>query len=267
MSVLIAWNLDVAGLNGSPSVECGRALPIVRRKSDGLYAVFKTVVDPAALAWQSEEEAIAFADAKRWARLQQPIPIPASCVSQDAGQVIRQPMMIHVDSRLLTAAALGARPESYRGEPLQWGTVEGYPDDLSAACGSAENVEALLDQWGTRLKERFDELFGRTSQKESLKSIVNSMLCAARSRRLRWQAYLRLALVQSPETVEQTFRYFTKNEFPDVPWGAFLDQRKALGDVLTKTPSPTSSSLASARSKLQGIANRRPIPVQKRDAA
>ncbi len=258
MTTLISSDLEIVGLNGFPSVECGRSLPVVRRKSDGMFSVLKTVADPAALSWHDEEDAAAFAVSKRWTKLREPLPFPASCVSGEDGRLIRQPMMIHVASMLLTAAGLSARPDSYRDESLLWNPLETQHDEIRAACGSAESVEALLDEWGACLKNRFDESYLKT-ERASLKRITDYMLCAARSRTLRWQAYLRHALVQQPEGVEQTFKFFTKNEFPEVPWNEFLGAIKALGEVLAATPSPP----ITARTKLRDIATRRPILVQK----
>ncbi len=172
---------------------------------------------------------------------------------------MRQPMMIHVASMLLTAAGLSARPDSYRDESLLWNPLETQHDEFRAACGSAESVEALLDEWGECLKKRFDEAYLLKPERAPLKRITDYMLCAARSRTLRWQAYLRHALAQQPEGVEQTFKFFTKNEFPEVPWNEFLGAIKALGEVLAATPSPP----ITARTKLRDIATRRPILVQK----
>jgi len=133
-------------------------------------------------------------------------------------------MMIHVATALLAAAGLSARPDSYRGESLLWNPLEQQDDAIRSACCSADNVGALLDEWSECLKERFDTSFPLKTARASLKRITDYMLCAARSRTLRWQAYLRHALAQQPEGVEQTFRFFTKNEFPAVPWDRFLEE-------------------------------------------
>jgi len=113
------------------------------------------------------------------------------------------------------------------------------------------------------LKNRFDESYPLKTERASLKRITDSMLCAARSRTLRWQAYLRHALAQQPEGVEQTFKFFTKNEFPDVPWDRFLEEIKVLGKVLAGMPSATSSPPITTRAKLRDITTRRPIVVQR----
>ena len=267
MSALIFSDLEIVGLNGVPSVECGRSLPVVRRKSDGMYSVLKTVEDPAGLSWHDEEDATAFAKSKRWTKLREPLPFPTACVSGEDGRLMRQPMMIHVATVLLAAAGLGARPDRYRGESLLWNPLEQQDDALRAACCSADSVEALLEEWGACLKKRFDEAYLLKTEKASLKRITDYMLCAARSRTLRWQAYLRHALVQQPEGVEQTFKFFTKNEFPEVPWNGFLGAIKALGEVLAGMPPATSSSAITARTKLRNIATRRPVPVQRAAAA
>jgi len=162
---------------------------------------------------------------------------------------------------------LSARPDSYREESLLWNPLETQHDEIRAACGSAESVEALLDEWGACLKERFDEAYPLKTERASLKRITDYMLCAARSRALRWQAYLRHALAQQPEGVEQTFKFFTKNEFPEVPWNEFLGAIKALGEVLARMPAAPSSSATTARAKLRGITTLPPIPVQRLEAA
>src|SRR5271157_6072218 len=195
MSELISLDLEIVGLNGVPSVECGRSLPVVRRKSDGMYSVLESVKNPGRLSWHDEEDAAAFAETKRWTKLREPLPFPTSCVSGEDGRLIRQPMMTHVASMLLTAAGLSARPDSYREESLLWKPLETLHDEIRAACGPAESVEALLDEWGECLKKRFDEAYLLKTERASLKRITDYMLCAARSRTLRWQAYLRHALV------------------------------------------------------------------------
>jgi len=263
MTALISSDLEIVGLNGVPSVECGRSLPVVRRESDGMYSVLKTVTDPAALSWYDEEDAAAFAESKRWTKLREPLPFRASYVSGEDGPLIRQPMMIHVAIELLAAAGLSARPETHSGESLLWNPLEQQDDEIRAACCSADCVEALLDAWGACLKKRFDEAYLLKTEKASLKRITDYMLCAARSRTLRWQAYLRHALAQQPEGVEQTFKFFTKNEFPDVSWDRFLEEIKVLGKVLAGMPPATSSPPITARAKLRDIATRPPIPVQR----
>jgi len=99
------------------------------------------------------------------------------------------------------------------------------------------------------------------------------MLCAARSRGLRWQAHLRFAMVQEPERVRPTFDAFTRNEFPGMPFEAYLEEIKNLDAVLKAFPasapqtvSPSSADLA--RKKLRNITKRQPLDVQqKRPAA
>ena len=136
MTTLISSDLEIVGLNGVPSVECGRSLPVVRRKSDGMYSVLKTVANPAAPSWHDEEDAAAFAVSKRWTKLREPLPFPASCVSGEDGRLIRQPMMIHVASMLLTAAGLSARPDSFGfAFATPWPGREGSPRRRSSRHG------------------------------------------------------------------------------------------------------------------------------------
>ncbi len=53
--------LEIVGFNGSPLVECGRALPVVRRPSDGMYCVLQSLPTDSPQSWHTEEEAAAYA--------------------------------------------------------------------------------------------------------------------------------------------------------------------------------------------------------------
>jgi hypothetical protein len=52
--------LEIVGFNGAPSVECGRALAVARRKSDGVYCVLRTPEnDGASASWKRSRTSMA----------------------------------------------------------------------------------------------------------------------------------------------------------------------------------------------------------------
>lgn len=252
-------DLDIVGFNGAPLVECGRALPVARRKSDHQHCVLHVPRTGAPLAWCSEAEAVAYARAKRWTLLDGRLSLPQSCEPAVGGELTRQPMMVFVDESLLDTADRVPRPDHWMDEYPIWRHVDGSPDSLYAACLSAEAVEALLEDWAHGLLRRFDAMFGIGQDLPYLKRIADFALCAARTRPSRWKAYLRYALSQEPDHVRRTFESFTQRGFPDVPWEDFLRELKGLSDVLRAVrisrPEPAaSSSRPAAASKLCGIA-------------
>jgi len=256
-------DLEIVGLNGAPLVECGRALAVARRRSDGMHCVLESGGEGAIPSWYGEDEAAAFAEAGRWTRLRTPLPLPRSCVDGLDGRIARQPMMVFAANSFLEAADRNAWPATVEGETLLWSGLALYDDSYQAAISSAQSVETLLDDWAGSLKERYDAMYRGASDRTSLKRVADYMLCAAKSRSLRWQAYLRYAMAQDAERVRQVFDAFTKNEFPDVPWQSYLDAIKDMSDVLKAVPSPSvpSSTIVSARRKVAGIAARKPLNV------
>jgi hypothetical protein len=52
-------------MNGAPLVQCGRALPVVRRKSDSMHCVLRLSEKDAAIAWHDEDEAVSFAESPK----------------------------------------------------------------------------------------------------------------------------------------------------------------------------------------------------------
>jgi hypothetical protein len=263
---ILGDELEIVGFNGTPQVECGRSLPIVRRKSDGMYCVLSSVENIASLSWHDVEEVGAFAKARRWTRLHAPLSLPRSSLSEPERRLARQPMVVFAAESFLDTAGASAWPAKFRGEPFFWHHLEEHDKSIQAACGSAEAVEALLDDWASRLKHRFDAMRCQGHDPVSLKRIADFMLCAAKDRSLRWQAYLRYAMVQEPEKVKRTFDTFTRHEFPDVPWQAYLDEIKNLAEVLNFIPvaeprRAATSSSGSTLSKLSGITTRKSIDL------
>ena len=272
VSGILADQLEIVGFRGAPLVECSRAMPVARRKSDRMHCVLNSVEDDAALSWHDEEEAAEFARAGRWTPLREPLPLPRSCVSVPDLRLLRQPMVFFAARSFLDAAGVVTWPTRFRDEVFVWRPLEPNGDSIQAACGSAEVVEALLDHWAGALKERFDAMRRHGRDQTSLKRIADFMLCAARNRPLRWQAYLRYAMVQEPEKVQRTFDAFTHREFPDASWQTYLDEIKNLDQVLKSVPvaepGPVlTSSRAVTLSKLCGIGNRQPEDVVKRKVA
>lgn len=268
MNGLRSDDLEIAGFNGSPLVECDYTLPVARRKSDGMYCVLESVEASATLAWHHEGEAAEFARAGRWTRLREPLSFPRSCLSERDGRLVREPTVVYAAHVVLEEAGRLEWPTAFRGELFLWRRLEGYDDSMQAACGSAETVEALLDEWATGLEQRFNVMYHEGRDMDSLKRVADFMLCAAVSRPIRWQAYLRYAMAQKPDRVRPTFDAFTRNEFPNVSWEGFLDHFKSLREVLKarsvySPQSSASSSTVATRVKLRGIANQPPINVIK----
>jgi len=87
-------DLEIVGFNGAPLVECGRALPVAMRKSDGLYCVLELRSDTAPTAWHTKEEAEAYAASRRWTRFRLPVIVPRSCLNESEGMLVRQPMVV-----------------------------------------------------------------------------------------------------------------------------------------------------------------------------
>jgi hypothetical protein len=264
--------LEIVGFNGAPSVECGRALAVARRKSDGMYCVLGTAENNGAATWYDEEEAAAFAKARRWTRFCEPVPFPRSCAPGSDGDLAQPLMVIFAAYSLLDIAGRVNWPARFHGESLRWRHLQQYDESVQAACGPADSVEALLDEWATCLKNRYDAMYHDGRDQASLKRAADFMLCAARSRALRWEAYLRYAMAQDPDRVRQTFDAFARNEFPDVPWEAYLEEIKNLAGVLKSVPAPMSQPAAPVspvpvRRKLERITQCQPIEVQLRPAA
>ena len=191
--------LEIVGFNGAPSVECGRSLPIVRRASDGMYRVLETEVQTTA-TWFSEEEAIAFAHAGRWTRLESPVPLSRSNGAIPDGQSTScQLLVIFADRSLLDYAGRATWPvQVLRRIPACWRRLFGRAESIRAACAPAKIVEALLDDWANCLQRRYDAMYGAGGEQDVLKQAADYMLCAAKTRAIRWQAYIRYALAQSP---------------------------------------------------------------------
>jgi hypothetical protein len=259
--------LEIVGFNGRPLVECGRALPVVRRQSDRMYGILQSPQEDTPIAWHTEDEADAFAKSGRWTRFASPIRLARTCFSESNGRLAGQLMVLFADEGMLDTADRLPRPNVHSEQYFVWRRLAGYPETIQAACGPAESIERLLDDWAQGLLRRFDAMYHLGRDRGYLKRIADLALCAARSRTLRWRAYLRYASVQDADQVRRTFESFTHREFPNVTWEAFLDEVKSLCGVLRAVPAvgaqaaPPSSS-ATALPKVRGIAAVRPIDLE-----
>jgi hypothetical protein len=257
---LSADNLEIVGFNGAPLVECGRALPIVRRKADNAYAVLDVRDCLMAGNWHSENEAELFASKGQWTRLDKPLPVARSCCDTDGKRIVVQPMIVYADDSLLDAADRPARPALQSGEYLIWRKLHGFSEHIHAACASAPAIETLLNRWGRGLLERFDAMYRTGERRDYLKRIADFALCASREPSTRWKAFLYYATVHEPERVQRMFDTFVKLEFPDADWDRFIKALAALRDVLgsapriAPAPGPASSPPSAALSKVRGIA-------------
>jgi hypothetical protein len=220
--------LEIVGFNGSPLVECGRALPIVRRPSDGMYCVLQSLPADSPQSWHTEEEADAYASSGRWTKFVTPILLSPTCFSGNDGVPVGQLMVLFADEHMLDTADRLPRREYHHDERFVWRRLAGHPDTIQAACGSAEAVERLLDDWAQGLLRRFDAMYHLGRDRKYLKRIADLALCAARARTLRWRAYLRYASVQDADQVRRTFESFTHREFPGTSWEAFLGEVTSL---------------------------------------
>ena len=252
-------DLEIVGFNGAPLVECGRALPVARRRADQKHCVLRVPRADEPLAWFSEAEAASHAQAKRWTMFDKWPNLPRSCHPGTGPELTRQPMIVFVDEGLLDTADRVPRPDHWMNEYVIWCHLEGYPESFHAASLSAEAVEALLEDWATGLLDRFDAMFRIGQDRPYLKRISDFALCAARTRPSRWKAYLRYALSQEPDHIRRTFDTFTQRGFPNVSWEDFLKELECLGQVLAAVPIPkpepaASSSRATAAPKVRGIA-------------
>ncbi len=176
-------------------------------------------------------------------------------------------MVFFAEERMLDTADRLPRPEYCHDHRLIWRRLAGYPETLQAACGSSEAVEQLLDDWAQGLLRRFDALYHLGREPGYLKRIADFALCAARSRTLRWRAYLRYASVQEADRVRRMFKSFAHREFPGTSWEAFLEEVKSVCDGLGAVPRRESqparpSSAASALPQIRGIAGAAPTRLE-----
>jgi len=263
MSSLKAGEIEIVGFNGAPLVECGRSLPIAKRKSDGKHCVLDLSRGEHALVWHNQEEADSFAEARQWTQLERPVSVPNACVERSTGSITSQPMVVFENETLLDVANRVTRPDHHDCQYLMWQALKGADSGNFAACASGPAVEAILDDWAEGLLKRFDAMISISRDRADLKRIADFALCAARSRDLRWKAYLRYAAAQEPDQVKRTFDRFIHAEFPNVSWENFISELKTLQAVWDSQPvfppvNHVSAGCSSTVPKLHGIANEKP---------
>ena len=261
MSSLKASEIEIVGFNGAPLVECGRSLPIAKRRSDGQHCVLDLSRGIDALVWHNSEDAAAFAKARQWTELVKPVAVPNACIDPTTGTITAQPMVIFEIDTLLDVANRVPRPDLRDGAYLMWRALKGAGADSFAACASGEVVEAILNDWADGLLQRFDAMIRVSQDRADLKRIADFALCAARSRDRRWKAFLSYAAVQDADRVKPTFDRFIHAEFPNVSWDDFLCELKTRRDVWASQPvfapkSPAASGQSNVTTpKLAGIAS------------
>ena len=233
---LIAGDLEVVGMNGAPLVQCGRALPVVRRKSDGMHCVLRFADADEPLAWHDQSEADQLADAGRWTPFDGALYLPKSCQPAQGGTVSSQPMIVYADEAMLDAADRLPRPPLLAGEYTIWRGLRGHRPEIQAACASEETAASLLNDWARALHRRFDAMHRLGRDETYLRHIADIALCAASERSLRWKLYLRYATAQEHDRVRRTFDTFISREFPNVSWEDFIEELKSLNDVLGAVP-------------------------------
>lgn len=266
-------NSDIAivGFNGRPLVECGRALPIAHRISDGAHAVLDLSVGVDRLHWHGEEEAKAFASEKRWTKFRTASVIPNCCVD-DHGVLSTQPMVAYTNQSLLDNADRPLHPEAWLNDYLIWKKLENYDDGYQATCSSSDTIASLMNHWAEGLLNRFDAMARLGRDAEYLCRIADFALCAANDRTMRWMAYLRYTLKLQPEKAQRAFDTMIKREFPGVTWDKFIEERTKLSDAIhsslqtnaapSQPATKPSPGITTALPKVHGIAAATAVPTE-----
>ncbi|TVS21182.1 MAG: hypothetical protein EA424_00200 [Planctomycetaceae bacterium] len=110
--------LEIVGFNGSPLVECGRALPVVSRSSDGMYGILRSLREDSVQPWYTDEEADAYASSGRWTKFVDPIPLSPRCFSRNDGTPVGQWMVLFADEHMLDTADRLPRPACSHDQPF-----------------------------------------------------------------------------------------------------------------------------------------------------
>jgi hypothetical protein len=261
---LRADDLEIVGFNGVPLVECGRALPVVRRKSTDRY--FKVSVRPgAAPALECDRPQLeAFSQEGRLTLLAHPLPLPKG-LTAGPGDLPRQLMVLCVSQSFLDTADC-SRPEKHEGEPLAWQQLPAREPAVWVTCASEAAVEHLLNSWGHRLLQRTDDTLAQGDWERSLRT-ADLGLCAAVDRAIRWRLHVRYAAAQAwspePERVRRTFDNFVRREFPTWSWEDFSREHGSLSETLRArgprwhAPSVAPPGGTDARRGLAGVAAER----------
>ncbi len=261
MSFLIS-DIEIVGFNGRPLVECGRALPIAHRISDGAHAVLDLTDGIDRLHWHDEVEAKAFAADKRWTKFRTALLIPNCCL--DEGVLRTQPMVAYTNQLLLDNADRPLRPEAWLNDYLIWKKLENYDDGYQATCSSSDTIASLMNHWAEGLLNRFDAMARLGREGEYLCRIADYALCAANDRTKRWMAYLRYTLKLQPEKARRTFEIMISREFPGVTWDSFIEERTKLSDVIHSSLQTSAAPSQQATVTSSGMATALPRSTELR---
>jgi len=228
-----SWSseLEIVGFNGRPLVECGRALPVARRKADRKHCVIDLTNGPENLQWYPQEVADGFANEQRWTLFGSPVNLPKKCFDETQSRV-QQPMVVYTNQKLLDNADRQFLPEMWNKEYLIWKKLTNSQDDFQTTCGTSSCIETLMNDWADGLLKRFDAMLRLGRDSDYLLRVADFALCAAIDRPVRWEVYLRYSLAQKPDKVERTFNTLIGREFKGVTWEAFIESRHKLSDVL-----------------------------------
>lgn len=232
---LAADDLEIVGFNGAPLVECGRALPVVRRKStDRFFKLsIRSRMSPALECDRQQLEA--FSKEGRLTLFLRPLPLPDGLVARP-GDAPRQPLVLCVSQGFLDAVGC-RRPGQHEGEKLTWQELPGRELVFWVACASEAVAEHVLNSWASQLLLRADDLLAQSEEHwgEALRS-ADRGLCAAVTPALRWRLYLRYAAAQAwspePERPRRTFDHFVRPEFPTCSWEDFTQEFGSLSQTL-----------------------------------
>jgi hypothetical protein len=212
-------DLEVVGFNGTPRVECGRDLAIVRQRSTDRYSRLVDGVPPPA---HTREEIDAFESQGRLTLLPKPINLSRMKDFRRSGMRLAE-VVWYKDSFL---AELGViEPPKYPGVLQDWQPVAG--GNYRAACASGAGAPGLLNLWGRELLNKSERLLPARSDDmwTKIKKLADLGLCASIESRLRYEHYLRYAAAQwviaSPDHARRTFDCFIHREFPQVSWREF----------------------------------------------
>jgi hypothetical protein len=267
----LGFDWEIVGFNGRPLVDCGRALPIARRRVDGHHCVLDLTNGATDLHWHSQDEANEFLSEQRWTKFRSSLNVPNSCINQSQLPVT-QPMVVYTNQKLLDNSDRQSLPEIRDGEHLVWKKLIGLSDDYQAACGAPTTITSLMNDWADGLLRRFDSMTRLGRDHDYLLRIADFALCAATERSKRWEAFLRYSIVQQPDKVQRTFESMIRREFVNTTWEDFMEYRRRLTDVLntglivrasdSATGSSASSGVATALPKVRGIATESPVPAE-----
>ncbi len=249
-SMIDVRDVEVIGLAGSTLVECGTAIPVARRLSDGKFCRF--VVSPAPLQWFPGSEFDQLVSEGRVSPFESPVPLPSSAVAANPVQ----PLVLYMNQVFL-AAAETTPPADWEEKQCVWTsrnfhTVSQLPADREetqcvwtllphesvktwAACLPGEQAKAMLNEMAEKILDRLDAgiSFTRNSEETAkLLQLADFGLCAATDKTLRWRLYLRYGATLEPDRVRRTFDSFVVREFPLCRWESYLKEMTSFQSVL-----------------------------------